>query len=251
MSREAENRIYSAVYDISYFQHTRSAQLPCFIRWKDLAIPPFVHATTLRKHFMTQEIPRTILASFSGTIRSRILAYSGGLRQTWLKQFMDSKRVSVVSAEPPSAHAGAAIKADYKSNFVTQMLRSVFCLCPAGWATWTPRVFEALALGCIPVIVGSPTTHTRAVAMPFEDAGVDWSSLALFISYRQATRGLLEVLDAVPTRKVHQMQAAISRAWTHFVYPERLYETHSRRGGGAMHWVIEHLRKRLPSSLRV
>ena len=59
------------------------------------------------------------LASFSGTIRSRILAYSGGLRQTWLKQYMYSKRVSVVSAEPPSAHAGAAIKADYKSNFDT------------------------------------------------------------------------------------------------------------------------------------
>ena len=229
----------------------RNAELPCFIRWKDLPIPPFVEVMTLRKQFMTQEISRTILASFSGTIRSRILAYSGGLRQTWLKQFRGSKRVSVVSAEPPPAHAGAAMKADYKSNFVTQMLQSVFCLCPAGWATWTPRVYEALALGCIPVIVGSPTAHTRAMAMPFEDAGVDWTSLALFISYRQATHGLLEVLDAVPSAKVRQMQAAISRAWTHFVYPERLYETHSRQGGGAMHWVIEQLKKRLPSSLRV
>ena len=245
--RVSENMMYSAAYDISYFHRTRSPQLPCFTRWKDIAIPPFVHAATLRKHFKTQDSQRTILASFSGSIRSRILAYSGGVRQTWLRQFVDSKRVLVSNVNPLPADSTAATKADYKKNFVTQMLNSVFCLCPPGWATWSPRIFEALMLGCIPVIIGSPTQF-KSMFMPFEDAGVDWTSFALFVSHHDATHGIDSVLSAVPARKVKRMQAAVSQAWSHFEYLEPLYENHLRGRGGAIHWIVTVLSRRLPSA---
>ena len=242
--------MYSAAYDIRYFHHTRSPQLPCFTRWKDIVIPPFVHAATLRKHFEAQEISRTILASFSGSIRSRILAYSGGVRQTWLQQFANNEKVLVLNVDPLPVHSSDAARADYKKNFVTQMLSSIFCLCPPGWARWSPRIVEALMLGCIPVIIGSPT-QVKAMVMPFEDAGVDWTSFALFVSHHDATHGIDRVLSAVPARKIQQMQSAVAQAWTHFEYLKLLYENHLRGRRGTIHWLIAALKRRLPYSMGV
>uniref|UniRef100_A0A804N0R5 Exostosin GT47 domain-containing protein n=1 Tax=Zea mays TaxID=4577 RepID=A0A804N0R5_MAIZE len=38
-------------------------------------------------------------------------------------------------------------------NYRSEMARSLFCLCPLGWAPWSPRLVESVLLGCIPVII--------------------------------------------------------------------------------------------------
>ena len=42
---------------------------------------------------------------------------------------------------------------NYKFLYFEDMATSTFCLCPPGWASWTPRLFEALMFACIPVVV--------------------------------------------------------------------------------------------------
>ena len=38
-------------------------------------------------------------------------------------------------------------------NYRSEMARSLFCLCPLGWAPWSPRLVESVLRGCIPVII--------------------------------------------------------------------------------------------------
>ena len=42
----------------------------------------------------------------------------------------------------------------------------MFCLCPVGWAHWSPRFFEAIQAGCIPVLF--PSEGEDANVLPFE-----------------------------------------------------------------------------------
>ena len=39
------------------------------------------------------------------------------------------------------------------ATYVDDLKRSLFCLCPRGFAVWSPRIYESLATGCIPVII--------------------------------------------------------------------------------------------------
>ncbi len=59
------------------------------------------------------------------------------------------------------------------------MLRSNFCLAPPGWERWTIRLFEAVAVGCIPVVCAD------AFVPPFA-ADVDWSFAIFFNASRIA-----------------------------------------------------------------
>ena len=50
------------------------------------------------------------------------------------------------------------------------MRRSVFCLCPPGRVSWTPRLIEAAVLGCIPVLLSDKYILPFADHLPYEDA---------------------------------------------------------------------------------
>jgi hypothetical protein len=54
------------------------------------------------------------------------------------------------------------------------MLRSVFCLCPLGWAPWSPRIVEAVTYGCVPVIIADN------IALPYSHA-IDWGAISLTV----------------------------------------------------------------------
>lgn len=61
------------------------------------------------------------------------------------------------------------------SGYQSEIARSKFCLCPLGWAPWSPRLVESVALGCVPVIIAD------GIRLPFPDA-VPWEKISLTVA---------------------------------------------------------------------
>ncbi|KAG9441726.1 hypothetical protein H6P81_017580 [Aristolochia fimbriata] len=76
---------------------------------------------------------------------------------------------------------GFYIKRKRYAGYQTEIARSVFCLCPLGWAPWSPRLVEAVALGCVPVIVAD------GIRLPFP-ASVPWPEISLRVPERDVQR---------------------------------------------------------------
>lgn len=60
-------------------------------------------------------------------------------------------------------------------GYQSEILRSVFCLCPLGWAPWSPRLVESVVLGCVPVIIAD------GIRLPFPSA-VNWPEISLTVA---------------------------------------------------------------------
>ena len=54
----------------------------------------------------------------------------------------------------------------------------VFCLCPEGWAHWSPRFFEAIQTGCVPVLFSSDDGDSNE--LPFARL-IDYASFVVFV----------------------------------------------------------------------
>jgi hypothetical protein len=140
---------------------------------RDIVIPGFNSGKSIEKGAppLWRKQPRwgkkRILAVFQGAIQPQH-SYSAGVRQNWLKTFGygiggKGKGGRIIILE---GHSKAA------NDFLHVARESSFCLCPSGWAKWTPRPALSLALGCVPAIFVS------GIALPFADF-VDWDSFAV------------------------------------------------------------------------
>ena len=98
---------------------------------------------------------RNLLATFRGTIIDKPGwgHYSRGIRQKWLKKYEFDDKIKITPVHPREGFGAKA--ANYQATYRKDFTSSKFCLCPPGWATWTPRLFEALLLGCIPAVVAT------------------------------------------------------------------------------------------------
>ena len=75
------------------------------------------------------------------------------------------------------------------AGYQSEIARSVFCLCPLGWAPWSPRLVESVALGCVPVVIAD------GVRLPFPSA-VRWPEISVTVAERDVGR-LAEILERV------------------------------------------------------
>ncbi|RRT80487.1 hypothetical protein B296_00008404, partial [Ensete ventricosum] len=83
-------------------------------------------------------------------------------------------------------------------DYRAEMARSVFCLCPLGWAPWSPRLVESVALGCVPVIIADN------IRLPFPEA-VRWPEISVTVA--EADVGRLEAtLDHVAATNLSAIQ---------------------------------------------
>jgi len=64
------------------------------------------------------------------------------------------------------------LKRQRAEGYQAELLRSIFCLCPLGWAPWSPRIVESVVFGCVPVIIADN------IALPYSHA-VDWNAISL------------------------------------------------------------------------
>lgn len=67
------------------------------------------------------------------------------------------------------------------AGYQSEIVRSVFCLCPLGWAPWSPRLVESVALGCVPVIVAD------GIQLPFDDV-VPWQKISLTVAENEVDK---------------------------------------------------------------
>lgn len=84
------------------------------------------------------------------------------------------------------------------AGYHSEIARSTFCLCPLGWAPWSPRLVEAVALGCIPVIIAD------RIHLPFEST-IPWPDISLTIQEKDVTH-LDTILDHVASTNLSSIQ---------------------------------------------
>ncbi|PIN09607.1 Acetylglucosaminyltransferase EXT1/exostosin 1 [Handroanthus impetiginosus] len=61
------------------------------------------------------------------------------------------------------------------AGYQSEIVRSTFCLCPLGWAPWSPRLVESVVLGCVPVIIADD------IRLPFPSA-VPWADISITVA---------------------------------------------------------------------
>ncbi|GAV66465.1 Exostosin domain-containing protein [Cephalotus follicularis] len=84
------------------------------------------------------------------------------------------------------------------AGFRSEIVRSVFCLCPLGWAPWSPRLVESVALGCVPVIIAD------AIRLPFPKT-VPWEEISVFVSEKDVGK-LGMILEHVAASNLSTIQ---------------------------------------------
>lgn len=76
---------------------------------------------------MAPPADRPWFATFRGTIFEEF-EYSRGVRQALRGLAKDHPKLKVSDTPSPF--------------YLEEMAQSTFCLCPAGWSSWSPRLFE-------------------------------------------------------------------------------------------------------------
>lgn len=83
-------------------------------------------------------------------------------------------------------------------GYQSEIARSVFCLCPLGWAPWSPRLVESVVLGCVPVIIAD------GIRLPFPEV-VPWPEISLTIAERDVS-SLESILDRIAATNLSAIQ---------------------------------------------
>lgn len=142
--------------------------------------------------------------SFTGNAGSA-LVYSGGVRQ-WL----------AAHREVLTEKFGFKIYGTHLENqqdYYEEMKRATFCLAPAGWVSWSPRIFQAIAVSCIPVIIGPPS-H-----LPFQSL-LNYSKFTLRINPSNLD-DLPTILASIPEETIVEFQLYLKAVWPLFTYAHR------------------------------
>ncbi|KAG6519507.1 probable glucuronosyltransferase Os03g0107900 [Zingiber officinale] len=109
-----------------------------------------------------------------------------------------SKRVRTEILRKYGGNPRFRLERKRSGDYRREMARSVFCLCPLGWAPWSPRLVEAVALGCVPVIVADD------IRLPFTET-VGWPEISLTVAEAEVNR-LEEILDRVAATNLSTIQ---------------------------------------------
>lgn len=124
------------------------------------------------------------------------------------------------------------------AGYQSEIVRSVFCLCPLGWAPWSPRLVESVVLGCVPVIIAD------GIRLPFPDA-VKWSDISLTVAEKDVAK-LGPILDHVAATNLSIIQKNL---WDPDVRRALLFNDHVQKGDATWQ-VIRALSQKLDRSYR-
>lgn len=84
------------------------------------------------------------------------------------------------------------------AGYQSEIVRSVFCLCPLGWAPWSPRLVESVVLGCVPVIIAD------GIRLPFSDV-IRWPEISLTVAEKDVGK-LGMILEDVAATNLSAIQ---------------------------------------------
>ncbi|KAG2444185.1 hypothetical protein HYH02_009123 [Chlamydomonas schloesseri] len=178
---------------------------PCYRPGQDLVIPAFKRPDHYRASPLVSATskPRDIFFFFRGDVGKRRLPnYSRGIRQKVYQLakeggWREQHRFLVGDPE------------DLPGDYSDMLSRSLFCLVAAGDG-WSARLEDAVLHGCIPVIV------IDNVHVVFESI-LEIDSFAVRIPEADVGH-ILEVLQAIPERKIRSKQAHLGHVFHRYRY---------------------------------
>jgi hypothetical protein len=119
------------------------------------------------------------------------------------------------------------------AGYRSEIVRSVFCLCPLGWAPWSPRLVESAVLGCVPVVIAD------GIQLPFSET-VQWPEISLTVAEKDV-RNLRKVLEHVAATNL----SAIQRNLHEPVFKRALLYNVPMKEGDATWHILESLWRKL------
>lgn len=180
--------------------------MECFNTWKDVVIPPFVNNPEILAGRGGEGIDPTARATFAyfrGSIKwkeskwhTKEMNYSNGVRDIINRTYHNDTLFSLHQGSSP--------------DYIQEMKNSVFCLAPLGYALWNFRLYEAVMLGCIPVIIADN------IELPFESV-IDYRSFTVKILETQVVH-LKQILQSIPKEDIQKKQQTLKRVWKKFAY---------------------------------
>nr|XP_026693130.1 probable glycosyltransferase At5g11130 [Ciona intestinalis] len=171
---------------------------PYFIPHKDISIPPTPSSGLSNIHLigkggaLVDVRGRNILAFFAGDITS------GRIRPlAWRTWYSDQDIEIINRILKPSA-------------YIEKLKKAKFCLIFRGKEGWSPRLVEAISMGCVPVIISD---HYH---LPLQGI-VEWSKIAIILPEAQIS-DLKKVLLLVSSTQLYEMQQYIKSVYHHFIW---------------------------------
>ncbi|KAI3511832.1 hypothetical protein L1887_18992 [Cichorium endivia] len=196
-----------------------------------VVIPPYVSPEKVRSTLSQSPINgrRDIFAFFRGKMEVHPKNVSGRFY---------SKRVRTKILQKFGNDRRFYLKRHRFAGYQSEIVRSFFCLCPLGWAPWSPRLVEAVALGCVPVIIAD------GIRLPLESA-VPWPEISLTVDEKDVGK-LAGILDHVTSTNLSSIQKNL---WDRKVREALLYHDDVERGDATWQILVA-LSKRVSRSKR-
>ncbi|CAH2060336.1 unnamed protein product [Thlaspi arvense] len=200
---------------------------------ENVVIPPYISPESLHKTQKNIPVAKTkerdIWVFFRGKMEIRPKNISGRFY---------SKRIRTEIWRSYGGDRRFYLQRQRFTGYQSEIARSVFCLCPLGWAPWSPRLVESVVLGCVPVIIAD------GIRLPFPSA-VRWSEISLTVAERDVEK-LGEILEHVAATNLSVIQRnlenpSVRQALMYNVPP---------RDGDATWQIMEALSKKLNRSIR-
>lgn len=168
----------------------------------NIVIPPYISSESIRTTLEKSPArgQRDIFAFFRGKMELHPKNVSGRYY---------SKRVRTVIWRSYNGDQKFYLKRERFAGYQSEIARSIFCLCPLGWAPWSPRLVESVVLGCVPVIIAD------GIRLPFPSA-VKWPEISITVAEKDVRKlgAILEHVAATNLSAIQRnlMDPAVKRA---------------------------------------
>ncbi|KAK1289531.1 putative glucuronoxylan glucuronosyltransferase IRX7 [Acorus calamus] len=159
-------------------------------------IPPYVSPQSVRSRSDPATAGRDIFAFFRGKMEVNPKNVSGRFYSK--DDNTPGRRVRTEIWRRYGNDGRFYVKRKRYDGYRSEIGRSTFCLCPLGWAPWSPRLVEAVALGCVPVIIAD------GIRLPFPET-VRWPEISLSVS-ESDIGSLAHVLEHVAATNLSVIQ---------------------------------------------
>ena len=204
---------------------------------QDIVVPPMLSPAELvaySPHLLTlgsqqspppstDAPPFRYLLSFVGSVRLKNRGYSFGVRQAVFRRFYNHSAFLLRDLRGQSTMGPQA--AMPKRDYYAVQQASKFCLAPSGMG-FSTRVYEAIAQGCVPLIIQDEPDSQTEVEQAFEEL-LPYADFSLRLRQADIPR-LPELLAAVPNATWLQLRRGLGCVW-----PRMLWLRDQGLGGGA------------------
>ncbi|OVA17983.1 Exostosin-like [Macleaya cordata] len=198
---------------------------------ENVLIPPYISPESVRStlEMVPEKAKRDIMVFFRGKMEVHPKNISGRFY---------SKKVRTHIWQKFNRNRKFYLKRHRFDGYQSEIVRSVFCLCPLGWAPWSPRLVESIALGCVPVIIAD------GIRLPFSGA-VRWPEISLTVAEKDVG-DLAKILQHVADTNLSTIQRNL---WDPEVREALLFNNNLQQGDATWQ-VLYSLSKKLSRSYR-